>query len=123
MKIIMSTLLGLSAMSALAEESCPPLKIAALREQLREKPADELVFFASWCLSCKEHLRQLDSQKVYIASSDEREAANKIFDHFRTSSSSSSSPRCYWDEDGSISAFYEVKGLPAKRVPAAYDKR
>lgn len=117
---------GLGRM-AFAAESCPPLKIEGLKQQLAAKPASELIFFASWCLSCKKHLETLEAEKIYIASFDERAAANKIFEHFR--GAQTAAPRCFWDEDGSISAFYEVKGLPAHRslsspgAQEAQDKR
>ncbi len=103
---------GLSA--AKAAETCPPAKIADLQKLLQEKPASELIFFASWCISCKEHLQHPPPGSFFIASFDERAAANKVIDHFR---GANEAPRCVWDEDGSITEHYQVKGLPATRSP------
>lgn len=100
----------LSASSALA---CAPMDKSQLQQRLIEKPAEQLVFFASWCSSCKEHMREDWAAKSYfLAVFDEQAAAEKAF---RAFVGEKNLDRCIWDKDGSIAAFYGVKSLPALR--------
>ena len=56
------------------------------------------------------------SKSFFIAVFDEPAAAEKAI---RAVMGDEYLPRCIWDKDGSIAAFYAVKSLPALRSVAA----
>ena len=93
--------------------ACAGMNAQELQEQLKSEAAEQLVFFASWCASCKKHMTQDTLNKSYfIAAFDEQSAADKAFRAFL---GESNLKRCIWDRDGSIAAAYGVKGLPVIR--------
>jgi thiol-disulfide isomerase/thioredoxin len=95
--------------------ACAPMTYAQFQEQLKKEPAEELVFFASWCASCKKHLVPEQVAKSYfIASFDEEAAANKAFTAFL---GKDALVRCIFDQDGSIAAAHGIKSLPAISKP------
>jgi hypothetical protein len=95
--------------------ACAPMTYAQFQEQLKKEPVEQLVFFASWCASCKKHLVPDQLAKSYfIASFDEEAAASKAFTAFL---GSDSLKRCFFDQDGSIAAAHGVKSLPAVTQP------
>lgn len=95
--------------------ACVPMTYAQFQEQLKKEPAEELVFFASWCASCKKHLVPDQLAKSYfIASFDEEAAATKAFTAFL---GGDSLKRCIFDKDGSIAAAHGIKSLPAVTRP------
>ncbi len=98
---------------AKAESLCPPGDLKALAAWLEQKPAEELVFFASWCVSCKAHIQGAKSGQILIASFDERSAAEKVVRHL--TEEGDTPPRCLWDERNEIAERYGVKGIPATR--------
>ena len=95
--------------------ACAPMSLAQFQEQFKKEPAEELVFFASWCASCKKHLvREALAKTYFIASFDEQPAATKAFTVFL---GDDQLKRCIFDQDGSIAAAYGVKSLPAVAKP------
>lgn len=93
--------------------ACEGMTHAQFQEQLKKQPAEQLVFFASWCASCKKHLtKDQVARSYFVAAFDEQPAARKAFtaflgeDHVK---------RCIFDQDGSIAAAYGVKALPVVR--------
>jgi hypothetical protein len=93
--------------------ACQGMSYAQLQEQLKKQPAEQLVFFASWCASCKKHLTTDQAARSYfVAVFDEQPAAHKAYKAFL---GDDHGQRCIFDQDGSIAAAYGVKSLPALR--------
>jgi hypothetical protein len=93
--------------------SCQVMTAKELQDLLRKEPAEQLVFFASWCASCKKHLTPAEAARSYfIAAFDEEAAARKAFTAFL---GEAQLRRCIFDQDGSIAAAYGVKSLPVVR--------
>jgi len=93
--------------------ACVGMNAQQLQEQLTTEPAEQLVFFASWCASCKKHMTQeILAKSYFIAAFDEQLAAVKAYSAFL---GESNLKRCIWDRDGSIAIAYGVKGLPVIR--------
>ena len=113
MKILITSALLLLSPLVQAGAVCTPADAGTLRLALKDKAETELIFFASWCASCKKHLIEARSSDVLIAVFDEQAAAEKVVTQFAPLPSR----RCYWDSDGTIATAYEVKGLPAQRKP------
>jgi thiol-disulfide isomerase/thioredoxin len=91
--------------------ACAPMTYAQFQEQFKKESAEELVFFASWCASCKKHLvTEALAKSYFIAAFDEQPAATKAFTAFL---GAEQLKRCIFDQDGSIAAAYGVKSLPA----------
>ena len=94
--------------------ACQPMNASELQDKLKREPVAQLVFFASWCSSCKEHLTpDYAAKSLFIAIFDENEAATKAFRAFL---GEAHRQLCVWDKDGSIAAHYAVKSLPALRT-------
>ena len=93
--------------------ACAGTTAEQLQKKLQAEPVEQLVFFASWCLSCRIHLRpDLLKTSYFIAVFDEQKAADQAF---KTVLGATNLSRCLWDQDGSIAEFYSVKSLPATR--------
>lgn len=110
----LSLLLLLSTEVALG---CQAMNLEQLKQKLGKEPAEELVFFASWCASCKKHLTEDRAAKSYfVAAFDEQPSALKAYAKFLGEKNLG---RCIWDADGSIAEGYQVKALPALvKLPA-----
>jgi hypothetical protein len=94
--------------------ACQPMNASELQDKLKRESVAQLVFFASWCSSCKQHLTEAYAAKsLFIASFDENQAATKAFRAFL---GEAHRQLCIWDKDGSIAAHYAVKSLPALRA-------
>ncbi len=90
--------------------ACEAMTHAQFQERLKKEPAAQLVFFASWCASCKKHMTtDYLANSYFIASFDEQSAAQKAFTAFL---GEAGLKRCIFDQDGSIAAAYNVKSLP-----------
>lgn len=90
--------------------ACEAMVNTQFQERLKKEPAAQLVFFASWCASCKKHLvKESLATSYFIAAFDEQSAAIKAYSSFM---GESALHRCIWDKDGSIAAAYGVKALP-----------
>jgi len=94
------------------KKSCPALSMSTLEKEFPKDGKRKLIFFASWCSSCVDHLKNdgsskkesADQNKVYIAAFDEKDAAEKVINKFKVSSP------CYID-DGVVDAL-KVQGVP-----------
>lgn len=105
MKIILAIAVLIQAVVATAGEICPPLNYDELMRNLKDKSETHLVFFASWCSGCKEHLVHATPKKsILIATFDEPASAEKVVNKLGLSSP------CYLDRG--ISDRLNVKSLP-----------
>ncbi|WP_141734547.1 TlpA family protein disulfide reductase [Oligoflexus tunisiensis] len=110
MKFLLLLILLLSNDVALG---CAGLTAAQLKDRLQKETVTQLVFFASWCASCKKHLKpESASTSLFIAVFDEQPAAQKAYTAFMGTEHQA---RCVWDQDGSIAAHYRIKRLPVVR--------
>lgn len=85
-----------------------------VKEWLTKNPRQEVVFFASWCASCKSHMEEAKAaETVVIAVFDEKASAVKAYDAIL--SNKETRPACFFDKDGSVAKTFKVDGLP-KRI-------
>lgn len=96
-----------TATSAKPAPTCPPMSLAALEGSLKGKGETKVVFFASWCATCKDSLeKSYPDGTVFVAAFDERDAAEAVASRYKLAHV------CYTDE-GSIAKGLGVTGLPA----------
>lgn len=112
MKYVIAMCFVLWSGFAAAAPVCPVTNAAELKKAIADKGADEIVFFASWCLACKDHIQQAGEKTVFVAVFDDEEKAEKAF------TAIGGKGPCYFDKSGEIAKQYNVTGLPAK-VPAS----
>lgn len=90
-----------------AAASCPEATFDQIKSALSGSGDVELVFFASWCASCKDHLTEKHAKNVvFIAAFDEQKRAEKVLDSFHVTS------RCFTSDD--TASALSVRSLPAK---------
>ncbi len=96
------------AMASQAIGECQEMTLAALKAQ-KETPI-QLVFFASWCLSCKDHLEALKSAKntYFIASYDRKDKAEDVLKFLNMEK-----VPCIYDKGNTFSEYFGVNELPA----------
>jgi hypothetical protein len=93
--------------------ACVAMDAQQLQAELHIEPAEQLVFFASWCATCKKHMtEEILAKSYFIAVFDEQSAADKAYRSFL---GESKLERCIWDRDGSIAKAYGVKSVPVIR--------
>jgi len=93
--------------TAEAAASCPEATFDQIKSAMAGSGDVELVFFASWCASCKEHLTEKHAKNVvFIAAFDEQKRAEKVLDSFQVTS------RCFTSDD--TASALSVRSLPAK---------
>lgn len=94
---------------ARAAASCPEATFEQVKSALSGAGDVELVFFASWCASCKDHLLESHGKNVvFIAAFDEQKRAEKVLDSFQVTG------RCF-TVDNTADAL-SVRALPAKVI-------
>lgn len=93
---------------AIAAPICPKVSAEEFKKALVEKGAEEVVFFASWCLACKEHIQKAGDKTAFVAVFDDGVKAEKAF------VAVGGKGPCYFDESGAIAKQYGVTSLPAK---------
>ncbi len=108
MKYFTAIFLVLWSGLASAASICPVTTAADFKKAIADKGASEIVFFASWCLACKEHIQKAGDKTVFVAVFDDEEKAEKAFTAVGGKDS------CYFDKSGDIAKQYDVTGLPAK---------
>ncbi|MBI3295932.1 MAG: hypothetical protein HYZ71_14495 [Deltaproteobacteria bacterium] len=86
--------------------SCPPITWDDLKDRLTGKDA-HLIFFASWCMNCQDHLAKYPKNAVFIATFDEQRRAEQIIAHFRVKAP------CYTDID--VARHFGIRAVPADR--------
>lgn len=86
---------------------CQPLSAATLeRWQQQQNAPDHVVFFASWCVSCRDAMtRPRAGTTVLIGMFDEPQNLERVY------VSSGASHPCFID-DGTAEQFFGVKSLP-----------
>ncbi len=98
-------------MTSQAIGECQEMALATLKAR-KETPV-QLVFFASWCLSCKEHLEALKSAKntFFIATFDRKDKAEDVLKYLKMENAS-----CIYDGEGTFSEYFGVTELPATKT-------
>ena len=86
--------------------SCPPATFQEISQTLKGAGETKLVFFASWCSSCKQHMENPDPEHtVFVAVFDEQARAEHILKSYSVKS------RCFYSDD--TAKFFDVRSLPA----------
>ena len=90
--------------SSFLHAKCPELNPDQFKELLREKKeCVELIFFASWCSSCKKHfVKKKGVKQIFVATFDSEEEADKVCSKF--------SLNCYLDKG--LAETFQVSSLP-----------
>ncbi len=105
-------LLSILAWPARAYGNCPILKPEGLRDLLGKNESVRLVFFSSWCGSCREHLtaiRQDEKQTYFIGTFDSQERVTQAVQTLRKSL-----VRCYWDQEHKVAKFLGISEVPVE---------
>ncbi|MFK7873699.1 MAG: TlpA family protein disulfide reductase [Oligoflexales bacterium] len=90
---------------------CFPIKVEQFERVAEQKKWKEVVFFASWCASCKPHLIQATSPRsVVIATYDTRQEAERVLDFLGIQSTIP----CFIDHDGKLREKFKIQSLPRK---------
>lgn len=94
----------------LASPHCPPADVKTLDQAIKEYSPKKIIFFASWCKNCKEHLMKANiSSSIFVAAFDEQSRAEKVMNTFFKDNDQ---VKCLWDVEKTIVKKYNVKGLP-----------
>ena len=94
----------------LASPSCPPSDVKALDFAVKKYTPKKIIFFASWCKNCKDHLTNANlSSSIFVAAFDERTRAENVMNAFFKDNDT---VICLWDAEQTIVKKYKVKGLP-----------
>lgn len=109
MKALFASLFFVAFLPLNALADCPKLSLAQLKELTATKGAKHLVFFSTWCSSCKEHLLKEDKPgTIFIAAFDTPERASAVIQKLNIKQP------CYFD-DG-LTNYFGIKVVPAERV-------
>ena len=65
---------GAATADAAAPATCKRLDLPALLAHMRASPQKDVVFFATWCASCAQHLRPNAKPAILVATFDAPEA-------------------------------------------------
>lgn len=88
--------------------TCPQATFEELSKALAGSGDTKIIFFASWCSSCKEHLEKPQAANtIFVAAFDEPLRAEKVLQSFNVSN------RCFWSDD--VARHFNVRSLPATR--------
>lgn len=101
-------LVVVATVGAQAQEPCRSVDARELRDLLTEKSQiQEIVFFASWCSACQDHLAVAakNGRSIAVGVFDDKDRYNRVMDHFP-------GVACYYDRDGSVVDQYNVSHLP-----------
>lgn len=94
----------------LAIPLCRPSDVKTLDDAVKKYTPKKIIFFASWCKNCKEHLTKANlSSSIFVAAFDERTRAEKVMNAFFKDNDE---VICLWDAEQTIVKKYKVKGLP-----------
>lgn len=87
---------------------CPPLTFKQLEQKLVTEAAKqevEIIFFASWCVSCKQNFLDTGpTKRIFIASFDQASDAELVIERFKIKDP------CYIDNG--ITAAFKIESLP-----------
>ena len=94
--------------SPLSQASCLKTDAAKLGGWLGQNQSfKEIIFFASWCSSCRSHIENASESSVLVAVFDTEENANAV-----NAATNLKKRPCFWAQDQSISTEYKVGELP-----------
>ena len=104
-KLISKILIGLLVSSHAFSNECKEASWSNIKEWQKGKGSTEVVFFASWCSSCKDHLRQdFKGNVIFISIFDERSDSERVLNFFKPSAT------CYFSKE--IDKELKIKSLP-----------
>ena len=84
---------------------CKEAKWSEVKEWQKGKGTTELIFFASWCSSCKESItKSYSTPVIFISVFDEKSDSERVLSHFLENAT------CYFSKD--IEKNFGVKVLP-----------
>ena len=97
---------GAALLSQLAFSlECKEAKWSEVKEWQKGKGPTELVFFASWCSSCKDSItKSYSTPVVFISVFDEKSDSERVLSHFVQNAT------CYFSKD--IEKNFGIKALP-----------
>jgi hypothetical protein len=96
-----------TALIASTAVSCLPLDMDSFQKKVAQRDQTKVIFFASWCSSCKDHLLSKHPEgTILVATFDERTAAETVINKLNISIP------CFSD-DG-IASHYKIDSLPAE---------
>ena len=76
---------------------------------------DKIIFFASWCSGCVDHIKTASANSVFVATFDDKDTASSALSSL---TGNTDKRRCFFDGKGEISKAYGVTDLPfAKTLP------
>ena len=97
--------LGLVFSYSALSMDCKEADWKLVNELQKGKGATDVVFFASWCSSCKEHLKKEYKENViFISLFDEKKDSERVLKHFKPNAT------CYFSVE--IEKELKIKSLP-----------
>jgi thiol-disulfide isomerase/thioredoxin len=97
--------------ASFAEKACKPVTPNELDGLVASEKATHVVFFASWCASCKIDLAAKYERPLFVATFDTPSAAAKAF----FSVEAVAGKPCYFDTDNAVARAWKVGGVPHVR--------
>ena len=89
-------------------KECPEIDLAGLNKRMAGKGEIKILFFASWCGSCIDHLKKPQDEKtIFVAVFDEKIEAEKVLEAFKVKND------CFTSE--TLADELKVRELPAER--------
>ena len=70
---------------------------------------EKVVFFASWCSGCVDHIKEAPPRSVFVATFDEKQKASEALVFLL---GNKDKRKCFWDNDGKMRDFFKVTSLP-----------
>jgi len=94
-----------------AASFCRSANHQELVQLVQETGRNQLIFFASWCSSCRDHIIESDAKQViYVVAYDDPAPATAALQALQPGAD-----LCLIDHDYSIRKALKVRSLPAKR--------
>ena len=85
-----------------------------IEDVVNKEQVESVVFFASWCQSCVDSIRQSDPERdLYVAVFDNKKDASKSLLYVLKERAKKA--RCVFDEKNQIAKFLGVDSLPKKK--------
>jgi len=92
--------------------SCFDSTLGELEARIKQKNIKNLVFFASWCLSCKKHILEADIETtLFVVAFDKVDSAVSALNSLILPEKRKN-VLCELDRTEKITKFYRVKSLP-----------
>lgn len=91
---------------------CREGSLEELERYKNEEQRQQIVFFASWCGSCRKHITESDpKQTIYVIAYDEPKVAGSVLQALKPQAD-----LCLTDPKGLIREAFGVRSLPAKKL-------